>query len=34
MKINIERGTLVKLKCNFDFKFKNPPRVLPPHGAH
>ena len=19
---------LVKLKCNFDFKFKNPPRVL------
>ena len=21
-------GTLVKLKCNFDFKFKNPPRVL------
>ena len=21
-------GTLVKSKCNFDFKFKNPPRVL------
>ena len=22
----------MKLKCNFDFKFKNPPRVLRPRG--